>query len=178
MDARDRLAEALAEGADPWSSIAVTRGWRVTGSTTLIEAVMNAESNLGTEETQARMGLLARYIKHSENPERDQVITRVLLQGVGRRWPMAALDNWLQLAGSTQEFTRAAFPQLKERILNAGMDAVETLKWTHHFVRPLPLWEPADIQALERTDNAEVRDAYWALQRQGLQRTKRVGGRS
>ncbi len=175
QDARDRLAEALTEGADPWSTMAVTRGWRVTGSTSLVEAVMNAESLLGAEETMARMALLARYAQPSRDEERDQQLGRVLLAAIGRRWPSASLDAWLELADSTQEFTRMAFPLLKDRILNAGQDAVDTLKWTHLHVRPLSTWEPSDIQALEHTDNADLRDAYWSLCRQALAKPHRVG---
>ena len=175
QDARDRLAEALTEGADPWSTMAVTRGWRVTGSTSLVEAVMNAESLLGAEETMARMALLARYAQPSRDEERDQQLGRVLLAAIGRRWPSASLDAWLELADSTQEFTRMAFPLLKDRILNAGQDAVDTLKWTHLHVRPLSTWEPSDIQALEHTDNADLRDAYWSLRRQALAKPHRVG---
>lgn len=172
-DSRDRLAEALTEGADPWSTMAVTRGWRVTGSTTLIEAVMNAEPTLGREETIARMGLLSRYASPSEGEDRDPTLHRILIQGVQRRWPLPALDEWLDKTYATQRFSQEAFPLLKERVLTGGNDSVEVLRWTHRHIHPLAFWEPQDIQALESTDNTDLRDAYWALRRQATLRVSR-----
>lgn len=173
-DARDRLAEALAEGASPWSTAAVTQGWRAVGATTMLEAVVNAESLLGQDDTLARLALMARHAMAGRPPHADAIVRRVLMAAVERRWPMAAVDAWCDVAPSTARFAREAFPLLAARVLAGENGAPDLLRWMHRRVRAIQAWPTAHLQALEATDHGPLREAYWALHRQAARRPGRA----
>ena len=145
--------------------MAVTQGWLVTGSTSLIEAVSNGESQLGAFEVLTRLGMMVRHTRPSESRADDKPLLRVLLKGVDQKWPVQALAPWQILLERPAVFTRLAFPTLHTRILAGEKDASEVLRWVHSSLRPLSTWAPADIQAVESLDDPLVRDSYWALRR-------------
>lgn len=164
-ESRDRLAEAFAEGADPRGTMAVTQGWLVTGSTSLMEAVANASPVLGVSETLARLALMVRYTRPSETREEDKPVMRVLIKGVMEKWPVQALAPWQQLLDKPVVFSRLAFPVLHARVMAAEAESPDVLRWIHSALRPLQAWSVQDIHSVESLDDPLVRDAYWALRR-------------
>jgi len=163
-EARTRLTEALAEGADPWVKTAVIRQWQSGSSLTLHEAVLAGKETLSAEETVARLSLLALYSRAEQNAQEHRVLTRLVRIGLTETFPMPLLERWAGLSRNPAQWA-GLLPLVVERSVANAEWGKNALPWAHRTIAPVQSWSPILLQTLERTESPEVRDTYWALQR-------------
>lgn len=163
--ARDRLAESLLQGVDPWVKTAVIRGWETATSMTLHEAVIAARDTLGKTETVSRLSLLARHSRPAQSPYEQRVLARLVRIGTSDYFPASLMERWSDLTPRPQAW-RGLLPLVVQRALNDSAWGIDALNWAHKTIAPMVTW-PEPLQSLlERAEDPVLRDQYWALTRE------------
>lgn len=177
--ARLRLAECLADGVDPWQRTAVVDRWSTT-SVSLPEAVLMGAGALGMEEARKRLALIGRYTSVAENAQQQSVALTLLESAMTARVPLPDLTLWRNRAGAlTDEQSQAlARRGLEIALEQGGEDGAELMGWIHRRVLAWTQWPAAMVVTMETSEDAPIRDSYWALVRQAPTTSKpiRPGG--
>ena len=137
-------------------------------SLSLPETVLMGVDALGMDELRKRLSLIGRYTSVAETPEQQQTVLRLMEAALECGVPMSDLTLWRNRAGELTAPQSQALAQrgLTQALARGGEWGADILGWIHRRVLKWTQWPAAKVSAIESSEDAHIRDSYWALVRQ------------